>query len=274
MKDQVKIGLIQEQAEIGMIQENLDKIAKAAEDARRNDADIICFGEGFVQGYVCTEEATKFAETIPGPAADRLAAISRESGLLIVTGFLERLNDALHNCAVLVDDKGSISVYRKTFLGPHEKPTFSRGRGRVVWESRLGKIGMMICYDAFFPEVSRELAEMGAELVFCVSATALSEKEFGIFLPARAAENRFYLSFANLVGWRAQLNAPYFGASRIVMPDGTVILTAERFISQTVYGTIDNKFLRYAREERPLLAEIHEQWLKTSTSHSVSSVGK
>ncbi|MGD0177632.1 MAG: carbon-nitrogen hydrolase family protein [Candidatus Bathyarchaeia archaeon] len=260
MRDNVKIGLIQDQAGIGETEVNLQKIAKAADDARKEDVDIISFGEGFVQGFVCTDQTKRLAQPIPGHATERLTTISKDTGCSIVTGLLENADGILHISTVFVERNGALHVYRKSFLDKLEKPFFQRGTKRIVVDTDFGKIGLMTCYDAFFPEVSRELGEKGAEIVFCNAATAISEKEFSIFLPARAAENQFYVAFTNLVGWREQIRAPYFGGSRIIGPDGTTIITAERFIADAVYATISDKFLRDARERKPLLTEVREQY--------------
>lgn len=263
MKRSLRIGLVQAEAVIGETEANLAKIAMAADGARRKNADIICFGEGFVQGYVCTREARRLAQPLHGPAAQKIVRIAEDTGCSVVTGILESARDSIYSSCIMVEPNGAIHGYRKAFLGPHERPHFSRGRTRGVVQTKLGKIGMMICYDAFFPEISRELAENGAEIVLCPSATAISELEFSIFIAARAAENRFFLAFANLVGWREQIKARYFGRSRIMSPDGTVAAMAKRLVPDTIYAIVPDKTLRRNREFRPLLKEVHEQYRPT-----------
>ena len=112
------------------------------------------------------EEALPFAEEIPGPSTEALERECRRLGMHVVCGMLERDGDALHNSAVLIGPDGLIGTYRKThlpFLGVDRFVV--RGDELAVYDTPLGRIGLEICYDLRFPEVTRTLALKGADII-------------------------------------------------------------------------------------------------------------
>ncbi len=136
------------------------------EEAARRKADLVVLGETLTfAGVGSTYEAC--AETIPGPSTEYFGELAKKLGLYIVAGLIEREQHQLFNVAVLIGPDGGIAgKYRKVCLpdGEFDKG-MSPGSDYPVFETRLGRVGMMICYDGFFPEVARGLSARGAEII-------------------------------------------------------------------------------------------------------------
>ena len=175
-----------------------------------------------IPGYMfdSAEEAMPFAEEIPGPSTEALADACGRLDIYAVCGLLERDGDQLRNAAVFVGPDGLIGRYRKTHLPFLGVDRFTApGDELPVYDTPLGRIGVEICYDLRFPEVTRTLALKGADLVahptnFPMAARIQTE----LITVARAAENRIYLLTANRVG--KERWGEFCGWSQIVDPYG------------------------------------------------------
>ena len=135
-------------------------------DAARQKADLVVLGETLT--YVnLGKNPSEIAETIPGPATDYFGQLARKHGLYIVAGLFERDGNLVYNSAVLLGPDGTVAgKYRKTCLPRSEVDAgVCPGHDYPVFETRFGKLGMMVCYDGFFPEVARELTDRGAEVI-------------------------------------------------------------------------------------------------------------
>ena len=140
--------------------------APLIEEAARRKADLVVLGETVTHAGTGLSYAD-CAETIPGPSTDYFGELAKKQGLYIVAGLIERDRHQLFNVAVLLGPDGRVAgKYRKVCLpdGEFDKG-MSPGGDYPVFDTRLGKIGMMICYDGFFPEVARELSNRGAEII-------------------------------------------------------------------------------------------------------------
>src|SRR5207247_1547172 len=129
-------------------------------------ADLVVLGETLTYAGVGSSYAD-CAETIPGPSTDYFGALAKKHGLYVVAGLIERDRHQLFNVAVLIGPDGKVAgKYRKVCLpdGEYDKG-MSPGSDYSVFHTSLGRIGMMICYDGFFPEVARELSNRGAEII-------------------------------------------------------------------------------------------------------------
>jgi len=157
--------------------------------ARDAQADLVVLGETLTYAGVGSSYAD-CAESIPGPSTDYFGELARTHELHIVAGLIERDRHQLFNVAVLVGPDGKVAgKYRKVCLpdGEYDKG-MSPGSDYPVFDTRLGKIGMMICYDGFFPEVARELSNRGAEIIAWPVWGCNPEQA-----RARACENQVYL---------------------------------------------------------------------------------
>jgi 5-aminopentanamidase len=207
---------------------NLDACLARLEGAAAAGAELLVLPECAIPGYMFSsaEEALPYAEEIPGPSTDALAAACRRLDVHVVCGLLERDGDALRNAAVLVGPDGLIGVYRKTHLPYLGVDRFvTPGDELSVWETPLGRIGIEICYDLRFPEVTRTLALQGADIVAHPTNFPLAARiQTELITCARAAENRVYLLTANRVG--KERWGEFCGWSQIVDPYGSRLAEA------------------------------------------------
>ncbi len=209
---------------------NLEKIINLIHEASKRGAQIAVFPECAVTGYALSaEEAAAVAEPIPGPQTQRMSDACREAELTaVVVGTIEKdEHDRLFNTAALVGPDGLIARYRKTHL-PYLGVDRYLAAGDTLpgpFETSVGRLGMLICYDLRFPEPIRVLALAGAQVILLPTAwprTATLYPEF--MAQSRAAENGLYLIAANRVG--EERGTHYLGRSVIVGPDGEMLLEA------------------------------------------------
>jgi 5-aminopentanamidase len=218
----MRVAVAQMEPRLGEKERNLESCVKRMEEAAAAGAELLVLPECAIPGYMfdSLDEAQRFAEEIPGPSTERLEAECGRLGLHTVCGLLERDGDGVRNAAVLVGPDGLIATYRKTHLPYLGVDRFATpGDELEVHDTPLGRIGIEICYDLRFPEVTRALALRGADLVahptnFPMAARVQTE----LITVARAAENRIYLLTANRVG--KERRGEFCGWSQIVDPYG------------------------------------------------------
>jgi len=153
-------------AEKNTIESNRRKVVPLIEEAARKGADLVVLGE-MVSCKGVTNVFAEAAEPIPGPTTDFYARVAKKNDCYIVVGMPEREGREVYNVSVLLGPDGMIAgKYRKVTLPREEiQQGISPGYDYPVFDTRFGKVGMMICYDVFFPEVARELAMNGAEVI-------------------------------------------------------------------------------------------------------------
>ena len=209
---------------------NLQKVINFMHEVSLCDAEIAVFPECALTGYALSaEEAASIAEPIPGPRTDRLSAACREAGLMaVVAGTIEV--DAfgrLYNSAALVGPDGLIARYRKTHL-PFLGVDRYLAAGDVLpgpFETPIGRLGLLICYDLRFPEPSRVLAMAGTQVILLPTAWPSAATLYPDFMAqSRASENSIFLVAANRVG--EERGTRYLGRSVIVGPDGEMLAEA------------------------------------------------
>jgi predicted amidohydrolase len=218
----MRVAVAQMDPKLGEKERNLDACLGRLEEAAAEGAKLLVLPECAIPGYVfdSAEEAMQYAEEIPGPSTEALEEACRESEIYIVCGLLERDGDRLRNAAVLIGPEGLIGTYWKThlpFLGVDR--FVEPGDELAVYDTPIGRIGMEICYDLRFPEVTRTLALQGADLVAHPTNFPMAAKvQTELITVARAAENRIYLLTANRVG--KERTGEFCGWSQIVDPFG------------------------------------------------------
>jgi len=263
-----KVALAQMECVVGDKEANLTKMREMVCAAKEEGAELVIFPELSLTGYVCRDLFYELAEPVPGPSTEKMAEVAKEEGVLIVFGLPERSHvsgSVLYNTAVLVGPEGVLGSYRKMHLPTHsvfeEKRYFRPGYGAGVFETRLGRIGMMICYDVFFPEVARLLRLKGAQLIVAISASpGVRRAYFETLLSARALENTVHLAYVNLVGREDGLH--FWGGSRLIGPTGSIIARARYNEEDLVVAEVDLSdadragiFLPMLRDLRPELFE-------------------
>jgi predicted amidohydrolase len=214
---------------------NLTTIARYAGMAAQAGAEFLCCPELFLTGYNLGTELRNLAEPLNGPSVHRLREIAKRSGVGLVVGFPERDGCRTFNSAVAIDAAGDLAgCYRKIQLfGAIEPQIFTPGDGLVI--ARMGKrrIGLAICYDIEFPEISRGLARAGAEMICAPTANmAPFAQVCTTLVRARALENGVAVVYANIAGQDGDLL--FIGGSAIVGFDGRDVARA---------GTVGECFL-------------------------------
>lgn len=265
MPNQVKIALAQINCRVGDKMHNLQTMATYIAEAKKQKADIVLFPELSLTGYVVKDRTYELAETIPGPSTKKMEKLAKENNLHIIYGMIEKSQKAkgvVHNTAVLASPQGIVGQYRKMYLPTHsvfeEKRYFRQGYETPVFDTQIGKVGMIICYDLFFPEAVRILRLKGAELIACISASpSVRRHYFEILTVARALENTAYLAYVNLVGIEDGLQ--FWGGSRLIAPNGRIITQAKYDEEDMVVGTIDYTDISYTETFIPTLRDLRPE---------------
>jgi predicted amidohydrolase len=244
---------------------NFARAAALARTAAERGAALIALPEVWFWRGPRDEERTA-AESIPGPATDRLSALAAELRVYLVGGsVLERSDDparAYNTCPVFDPSGALIATYRKLHLfdvdipghvAVRESETRRPGAEPVTVETALGVLGVSICYDLRFPELYRRLTLAGAEIVCIPSAFTFptGAHHWEILLRARAIENQVYVVAPNQIG-RGASGVMDFGHSLLVDPWGTPIARASNR-ETVVLGEIDRAYLAQVRRELPCL---------------------
>jgi predicted amidohydrolase len=268
MKEKIRLALAQISSKRENKEANLKKIEENTEKAKEQAADLVIFPELSLTGYVIRDQLYELAETVPGPSTRKIEELAERTGMHVIFGMpelSEKTTATIFNTAVFVGPKGLIGKYRKMYLPTHsvfeEKRYFRPGYQIAAFDTALGKIGLCICYDLFFPEVCRLTRLKGAQLIVSISASpAVRRSYFEILTSARALENTAFLAYVNLAGVEDGLQ--FWGGSRLVSPQGDVVAKAkydeEDFvICEVNYGDIRpaETFIPTLRDLRPELFE-------------------
>lgn len=254
------VGVAQIEPKLGEPERNLETCLARLEEAAAAGAKLLVLPECAIPGYMfdSAEEALPFAEEIPGPSTEALERACRTLDVHAVCGLLERDGDALRNAAVLVGPDGLVGTYRKThlpFLGVDR--FVAPGDELPVYDTPLGRIGVEICYDLRFPEVTRALALRGAELVAHPTNFPMAAKiQTELITVARAAENRIYLLTANRVG--KERWGEFCGWSQIVDPYGKRLAEAGETEEALLVADVD---LEKARDKDYVVPGEYELYL-------------
>lgn len=241
---------------------NLKKLTKAV---ARAEADLFLAGEMFLSGYMARDAFSRLAEPLDGPSVKAVMELARDHGTHIVFGMPEREpgTKRLFNSSVMVTPDGRVAAYRKIYpanFGPFEEGLyFGRGSDLVLVNTELGKVGLLICYDSFFPELAKMYALAGADILAIISASpATSKPFFDRILPARAIENAVYVLYANLVG--TELNVVFQGGTQGIGPRGEDLGRAKDFEEGTVSAAVDPRDVKTARTFRPTLRDTRKEF--------------
>jgi predicted amidohydrolase len=207
---------------------NLQTALRALREAEARGVTFAVLPECAISGYAIPsrDEAERLAEPIPGPSTAALTDHCRATGMHVACGLLERDGERLYNAAVLIGPGGLMGKHRKGHLVPIGADAFvAHGEDLPVFEVPGARIGMLICYEVRFPEISRVLALKGAQMLVIVAnwpAGALVNPT--IMVPARAAENNVHVVAANRAGREGDFS--FIGRSCIHGPDGACLAAA------------------------------------------------
>lgn len=233
--------------------QRLEKLAAMLEQKK---LDLVVCPELFLSGYNVPDTLAAFAQAPDSAMSDQVAQIARTNNTAIVYGYPERDGDCLYNIAACVSPQGEIiAKHRKLLLPPgFETQVFDAGDVFTLFDLAGFRCGLLICYDAEFPETVRALAQAGAQLI--IVPTALYE-DWSIvaetIMPTRAMENGVWLIYANHAG--VENGEHYLGASCIISPQGNDAARAGTE-EQLIMAELDVESVTVAQQRLPYLKDI------------------
>jgi N-carbamoylputrescine amidase len=227
MKD-IRIAAVTMNCPVGRVQDNLDRMAGWIKTARKQAADLVCFPEMNVTGYSTRAKIKESAETVPGTISQSVLALAQEFKLSILAGLSEKDSQGrVFASHLMVTPRGLAGIYRKIHIAPPEIDVFSAGDTIALFKIKGVKLGIQLCYDVHFPELSTRMATDGADVIFMPHASprGTPAEKFNSWmrhLPARAFDNGLYVVACNQTGNnQSGLNFP--GLSVILDPAGRII---------------------------------------------------
>jgi N-carbamoylputrescine amidase len=242
----VKVGLVQMSCTKNP-EENFKKALLKIREAAKKGAQIVCLQELFRSLYFCDVEEYenfKLAESIPGPSTDALSKLAAEIGVVIIASLFEKRTQGIyHNTTAVIDANGTyMGKYRKMHIPDdpsyYEKFYFTPGDlGYKIFKTKFATIGVLICWDQWYPEASRLTALMGAELLFYPTAigwaTAQDEltnsEQFNAWQTiqkSHAVANGLHVVSVNRVGFEQDGAMKFWGGSFVANPLGRVLYQA------------------------------------------------
>jgi N-carbamoylputrescine amidase len=268
----VRVALVQAKASDDPA-ENLRRTLGFVAKAARQGAQIVCLQELFRSEYFCqVQDASRFAlaEPVPGPTTDALRAAAKEHGVAIVGSVFERRAPGLyHNTAVVVDADGSLlGSYRKMHVPDdprfYEKYYFAPGdQGFRTFDTRFGRIGVLVCWDQWYPEAARLTALQGAQILFYPTAigTWTGEEDLApqhrdawrTIQRAHAIANGVFVAAANRVGREGELD--FWGSSFVARPSGAVAAEASTGDEEILLADCDLSEVERQRQGWPFLRD-------------------
>jgi len=274
----MKVAIITMRPKLADKNANLEKMKNYI---KKEKADLYVFGELTICGYHVKDELRDIAETINGPTVKYMKNLAKKNNCYIIFGMPisdNTVRGLIHNASILIHPNGKVDRYNKWFLptvGPfEEKIFFDEGESLTLCDTKFGKIGLIVCYDIFFPELCRAYSLLGADIIVCLSATpSVTRKYFETLIPARAIENTVFFIYVNLVG--TQENLIFWGGSCIYDPLANLLVKSPYYKESIKTVDIDLKTLDFARANRPIIrdikSDIYQDLYEASRFHKIKS---
>ncbi len=265
---------------------NLKNQARLIEQAAKKGAQIVCTQELFRSKYFCQLEDHRFfklAETIPGPSTDLFCKLAKKHKLVIIASLFEKRAAGLyHNTAAIIETDGSIKgIYRKMHIPDdplyYEKFYFTPGdTGFRAWDTTYGKIGVLICWDQWYPEGARLTALQGAEILFYPTAIGWHPKERELYGTAQhesweliqrshGVANGCFVCSPNRIGVEHVLDSDgkpasedgivFWGQSFISGPNGQIVKKASVDQEEVIVQALDLDEVEFSRTHWPFLRD-------------------
>jgi len=270
----VKVGLVQMSCTAD-VEANLEKAISKTREAAALGAQIVCLQELFKSLYFCdVEDHANFnlGEAIPGPTTERFGELAKELGIVIIASLFEKRAPGLyHNTTAVIDADGSyLGKYRKMHIpddpGYYEKFYFTPGDlGYKVFNTRFGKLGILICWDQWYPEAARITSLMGAEILFYPTAIgwdtneqdpAINEEQYNAWQTiqrSHSVANGVYVVSVNRVGREA--DQQFWGGSFVSNPFGSLMYLASHDREEVKAVELDLDKTEYYRTTWPYLRD-------------------
>jgi len=271
----MRIALVQQKASEDR-QANVERGLRAVDAAAGAGASLVCFAElafePFYPQRPAAPDAARLAEPVPGPIVEAFARKAKERGVVIVLNLFERDGTKTYDCSPVIDADGRLlgrtrMVHITDYAWFHEQGYYAPGdTGVPVYRTRVGPIGVAICYDRHYPEYMRGLAVAGAQLVIVPQAGAVGEWPEGLYeaeMRVAAFQNGYYVALCNRVG--DEEHVTFAGESFVCSFDGEVIARAPQGTETILYADVelDHTACSHAkklflRDRRP---ELYAAWL-------------
>lgn len=277
-RSKVTLGLLQHACS-DKPAENLKTCLAAADRAARDGAQIICTQELFRSQYFCQSEdhaLFQLAESIPGPSTEAFQKFAQKRKVVVVASLFERRSAGLyHNTAVIIDADGTLlGKYRKMHIPDdplfYEKFYFTPGDlGFRTWQTRYGRIGVLICWDQWYPEAARLTALQGAEILFYPTAIGWhpsEKKEYGVnqhlawetIQRSHAVANGCYVAAVNRIGLERPVGGDgleFWGQSFVAGTSGQILAKASVDQAENLLAEVDLEKLDVTRTHWPFLRD-------------------
>jgi N-carbamoylputrescine amidase len=266
----VNVGLVQMSC-VSDVETNIQKAIEKTREAAQKGANIVCLQELFTSLYFCdVEDPQNFnlAEAIPGPTTERFQALAKELNIVIIASLFEKRAKGLyHNTTAVIDADGSyLGKYRKMHIpddpGYYEKYYFTPGDlGYKVWDTKYGKLGVLICWDQWYPEAARITSLMGAEILFYPTAIGWDTSEESEIINkeqyeawqtiqrSHAIANGVHVVSVNRVG--TEEGQQFWGGSFVSNPHGRLLYLASHDKEEVHVEEIDSEITEYYRTTWP-----------------------
>lgn len=280
MKDSsvVRLGLLQAQCSPNPAA-NLKKALQMAERAAKQGAQIICTQELFRSQYFCQEENHdhfKLAEPIPGPSTDAFQKLAKKHGVVVIASLFEkRASGVYHNTAAVIDANGELlGIYRKMHIPDdplyYEKFYFTPGDlGFRAWPTKFGKVGVLVCWDQWYPEGARLTAMQGAEILFYPTAIGWHPKEkeeyggkqhgaWELVQRSHGVANGCYVAVPNRVGHEKPAGGDgieFWGQSFVSGTSGEILAKASNSKEEVLIVPVDLSKVDVTRTHWPFLRD-------------------
>ena len=275
--EKFRVGLIQTTCSLDP-NENLAKAVQRIRDAAARGAEIICLQELFRAQYFCREENAELfnlAESIPGPSTEAIGKIARELGVVVIASLFERRAAGLyHNTAAVIGADGEITgIYRKMHIPDdplyYEKFYFTPGDlGFLNFDTKYTRVGVLVCWDQWYPEGARLTALQGANILFYPTAIGWhpSEKEqygaaqldaWRTIQRSHAIANGIYVAAVNRVGFEGPRDhgLEFWGSSFVADPFGQVLAQASVSAEEILVVECDPKRMDEVRRNWPFIRD-------------------
>ena len=255
---------------------NLERGLQAVRLAAADGAQLVLFPElaftPFYPQHPASGDVGGLAEAVPGPTTDAFQALAGELGVVIVINLFERAEDGTYDCSPVIDADGTL-LGRTRMVHITEYPCFHEQQyykastlGAPVYETRVGRVGVAICYDRHFPEYMRALALAGADLVLVPQAGVVDEWPAGFFegeMCTAAFQNGYFVALCNRVGQEDRLD--FAGESFVCGPDGAVRARAPKGADGMLIADINLAEAAASHARRVLLKDrrpdLYREWL-------------
>ncbi len=224
----IRIAAVIFNSPINQARQNLDSMIPWIKASKKQGVHLICFPELNITGYSSHPDIKKSAEQVPGPISRCLEQVAREYQIAILAGMAEKdENDRIFASHLVITPNGIAGVYRKLHIAPPEYGIFTPGRKVPLFEVQGVKLGVQLCYDAHFPELSTRMAVDGADIIFMPHASPRGTPPEKLVswlrhLTARAFDNSVFIVACNQSGDN-QNGLDFPGIAMVIGPSGDVL---------------------------------------------------